>query len=177
MNIDAASCSIFQNCVGGTGVRQLLRFSSQVNNQGLADLVLPAPSAQPNLYDVNAICWQTPALRGFLSAALTDTSGNVVAVNRSSAACLRDTSRVSSGPSTGVRGGSSTAALQDFKPVGAGSCRTPPISQGNAGSCPFIDVTGIPSGNYFLRVTVNPNRVLNEVTFDNNTTAIPVTIP
>ena len=37
--------------------------------------------------------------------------------------------------------------------------------------------TGIPSGRYQLQVSVNPARVFEEISFDNNVTTIPIDIP
>jgi hypothetical protein len=43
--------------------------------------------------------------------------------------------------------------------------------------CQWLDVTGIPPGDYFIQVAVNPSRIFEELTFDNNVTTVPVTIP
>jgi lysyl oxidase len=48
---------------------------------------------------------------------------------------------------------------------------------GNSLDCQWIDVTGLPSGNYQLSVSVNPSRTFEEVSFDNNVTTVPVTLP
>ncbi|MSP60807.1 MAG: hypothetical protein EXR72_10790 [Myxococcales bacterium] len=48
---------------------------------------------------------------------------------------------------------------------------------GNALDCQWLDVTGIPSGNYQLRVSLNPSHAFEEASFDNNTATVPVTIP
>jgi hypothetical protein len=43
--------------------------------------------------------------------------------------------------------------------------------------CQWIDITDLPPGSYELVVSVNLSRTFEEVTFDNNTTTVPVTIP
>jgi hypothetical protein len=40
-----------------------------------------------------------------------------------------------------------------------------------------LDVTGLPPGRYLLVVRMNPDRVIQELTLDNNEASIEVTIP
>ena len=40
-----------------------------------------------------------------------------------------------------------------------------------------LDVTDVPPGDYFLEVVLNPSHAFQEVSFDNNTARVPVTIP
>jgi hypothetical protein len=46
----------------------------------------------------------------------------------------------------------------------------------NGLSCQYMDTTGVAPGRYTLRVTVNPDRVFPELTYDNNTAEAPVEI-
>ena len=48
---------------------------------------------------------------------------------------------------------------------------------GSGLDCQGIDVTDVPSGDYILRVDVNPGRLFPEISFENNSTSIPVHIP
>ena len=44
--------------------------------------------------------------------------------------------------------------------------------------CPvWLDITDVPSGKYSLRVTLNPGRTFQELSFENNTATVPVEIP
>jgi hypothetical protein len=43
--------------------------------------------------------------------------------------------------------------------------------------CQWVDVTNVPAGNYFLEITVNPDQILLESNYSNNTSTIPVTLP
>jgi len=43
--------------------------------------------------------------------------------------------------------------------------------------CQYIDVTGVPGGNYTLRMTVNPDGLIPEANTNNNVALVPVTIP
>jgi len=45
--------------------------------------------------------------------------------------------------------------------------------------CPakYIDITGVPAGNYTLKMTVNPDGLIAESDTNNNVTLVPVTVP
>ena len=48
---------------------------------------------------------------------------------------------------------------------------------GNGLDCQWIDVTDVPPGKYELRVDLNPSRTFQELTFDNNSASVEVTVP
>ena len=48
---------------------------------------------------------------------------------------------------------------------------------GNTLDCQWLDITDLPAGDYQLKVSLNPSREIQEVTFDNNTAVVPVKIP
>jgi hypothetical protein len=41
----------------------------------------------------------------------------------------------------------------------------------------WVDVTGIPAGDYLLQVVINPDGIIRETTRANNTATVPVTLP
>jgi Lysyl oxidase len=43
--------------------------------------------------------------------------------------------------------------------------------------CQWVDITGVPPGNYVLSVIVNSQRFLPESNYDNNEARVPVIIP
>jgi len=43
--------------------------------------------------------------------------------------------------------------------------------------CQFIDITGVPAGEYYLQLTVNPDGLIAEADLQNNTAFVPLTIP
>src|SRR5258708_12497540 len=43
--------------------------------------------------------------------------------------------------------------------------------------CQYIDITGVPAGNYVLKMTVNPDGLIAESDTNNNVTLVPVTVP
>jgi hypothetical protein len=42
--------------------------------------------------------------------------------------------------------------------------------------CQWLDVTDVPAGRYKLVVRVNPERIIEELTLDNNEASIDVTL-
>jgi hypothetical protein len=40
-----------------------------------------------------------------------------------------------------------------------------------------VDITGVPAGEYYLRVRINPERRIFELDYDNNESIVAVTIP
>lgn len=165
---NAASCSVAESCVGGTGVRKLLRFSVEAVNQGQATVTVPPPADRPDMFNFSS-CHGHFHFNGFASYALLDLAGNVVRTGQKQAYCMEDTVQVDKGP------GVACAKKYD--------CETQGIQKGwsdlygNALDCQWLDVTGVPAGNYQLSVTVNPARAFEEGSFDNNTTTVPVTVP
>src|SRR5262249_6340993 len=54
LNIGAASCTLEEDCVGGAGLRRLLRFEVEAVNQGNATLVVPPPKDRPDLFEFSS---------------------------------------------------------------------------------------------------------------------------
>jgi hypothetical protein len=169
-SFSASSCELFRGCVSASGLRKLLRFSTEVVNQGLADLEVPPVSKRPDLYTFSS-CSATPALSTFVLAQLRDSDGNLVQQGRSLPKCVADTARVMEGPST------ECAAKFDCSAQGLQAGWQWLLPNADDATCPFLDITDIPSGTYDLSVTVNPARKFNESTFENNTTTVQVFIP
>jgi hypothetical protein len=47
---------------------------------------------------------------------------------------------------------------------------------GSGLDCQWVDITSVPNGDYLLRISINPDRVLPESNFDNNVAEVPVRI-
>ena len=129
---------------------------------------MPPPKTRPDLFTYSP-CHGHYHFNGFASYALLDLAGKVVLTGQKLAYCMEDTRQVVPGPTVGC------SKKYD--------CETQGIQAGwsdlygNSLDCQWLDITGIPSGNYQLRVSVNPSRAFEEASFDNNTTTIPVAIP
>jgi hypothetical protein len=168
LNVPESSCAVVEECVGGTGDRRLLRFAVEAVNQGQATLTVPPPPDRPDLFEFSA-CHAHFHYRGFATYELLDAGGNVVVTGRKLAFCMEDTEQAREGP------GVSCEKVFDCNNQGIQAGWSDVY--GNSLDCQWLDITGVAAGDYTLRVSVNPDRTFEEVSFDNNTTSVPVTIP
>jgi len=157
-------CEVIEGCVGAAGRRTLLRFDTVTANRGTGDLVVgvpPPPGASDPTFQWSA-CHMHHHVANYASYELVNSTGTVVTA-RKQAFCLEDSENVQPGaPRTGY------------------SCLNQGISRGWADAygrflpCQWIDVTGVPSGAYTLRVVVNPLHTLPESDYTNNVFTVGV---
>ncbi|MDY7225460.1 lysyl oxidase family protein [Hyalangium rubrum] len=162
------SCAKVEECVSGTGARRVLRFSVEAVNQGFATLTVPQPAERPDLFTLSP-CHGHYHFSGFASYALLDGQGRTVLNGRKQAYCMEDTQRVAMGPDV--------PCSKRFNCDNQGIQRGWSDLYGNTLDCQWLDITDVPPGDYRLQVTLNPTRAFQELTLDNNTTSVPVTIP
>jgi hypothetical protein len=158
-------CAVVEGCVGGTGKRLLLRFDVATPNIGTADLVLGRPEDHPEYFEYSP-CHGHYHFSGYARYELLTTSGANVMTGRKQAFCLEDFAPYSSdaGPAK------FTCSYQGIS-VGWQDI------YGKYLDCQWLDVTGVPAGNYLLRVTINPDQILTESDYSNNSATVPVRIP
>jgi hypothetical protein len=160
----STDCAIAEGCVGGTGKRTVMRFAVATPNIGTADLVLGDPIKNPLF--VFSPCHGHYHFSGYALYELLDTGGRTLLTGRKQAFCLEDFARydANAGPAK------FTCAYQGIS-VGWQDI------YGTYLDCQWLDVTGVPPGSYLLRVTINPQALLQESDYSNNTATVPVTIP
>ncbi|HWU90003.1 MAG TPA: lysyl oxidase family protein [Kofleriaceae bacterium] len=168
VNVHESSCSYVEQCVGGLGDRRVLRFSVEAINQGQATLTVPPPEERPDLF-LFSTCHGHYHFGGFAAYSLIDGQGRVVVTGRKQAYCMEDTIQVAQGPDVGCS--------KIYNCYNQGIQAGWSDLYGNTLDCQWLDITGVPSGNYRLQVSLNPNHAFQEVTFDNNTASVPVVIP
>jgi hypothetical protein len=168
IDVRESSCSYVEQCVGGLGERRVLRFSVEAVNQGQATLRVDPPEERPDLFLFSA-CHGHFHFGGFASYALLDRGGQVVVQGRKQAYCMEDTIQVAQGPEVGCS--------KVFDCYNQGIQAGWSDLYGNTLDCQWLDITGVPAGDYQLQVSLNPNQAFQEVSFDNNTATVPVTIP
>ena len=164
------NCQVLEGCATA-GTRRLLRFSMETRNIGNADLVIGNPATNSLFYF--ASCHNHYHFESFAQYTLLDTNYNPVmldtnvVVGRKVGFAIIDVVRwLPSAPSSlkyfgnnnGIQAGWADIYTQDL-------------------DCQFIDITGVPAGEYYLQLTVNPNGLLAEADLQNNTAYVPVTIP
>jgi len=166
----ASHCAFVEGAVGGTGVRRLLRFDTVVVNLGEEDVVLGDPAApEPPFTTADFIfspCHGHYHFEGWASYELRDQSGALAAVGHKQAFCLLDTIPYLAGPS------------EDF------DCDFQGISSGWGDiyvkdlDGQWVDITGVPEGDYDLVVTVNAGgKVLEATDIHPNRVTVPVHVP
>lgn len=158
--IQADSCAANEGCVTGSGMRDLLRFDTEVMNVGGSDLFFGKP-VEP-LFEYDA-CHQHSHLGGFVRYELFK-NDELMLEGKKEGFCIMDWMR-SSGDETPVYD-------CDYQGLSAGWSDLYDRSL----DCQWLDVTGLPSGDYVLRVTVNPEGRYEEAETSNNSAEIEVTL-
>jgi hypothetical protein len=159
----SSDCAVAEGCVGGTGKRKLLRFDVATPNIGTADLVLGSPTNNPLF--VYSPCHGHYHFGGYALYELLNLNGTTVITGRKQAFCLEDYARYdpNAGPAKFTCSNQGiSVGWQDI--------------YGSYLDCQWLDITGLPSGKYNLRVSINPEKILSESNYDNNIAMVPVTI-
>jgi hypothetical protein len=156
-------CNIVEGCLQGSGERRLLRFSASTPNTGLADFFIGDPTMDPNAQW--SPCHNHLHYHQYARYRLLDAQGNPVVPGTKQAFCVVD--------------------VQQFSPdAGPGkyTCEFQGITRGwtdiySSGlDCQWIDITGVPPGQYTVEVTVNPEGRIAEMDHTNNVALAPVEI-
>jgi hypothetical protein len=163
-----SACAVSEGCVRAAGWRRLLRFEVRSANLGQVDLDFGAPSARPSLYEWSP-CHRHFHFRGFAEYELRDATGRTVVLGRKQAFCLEDIARAVDSPAVSCSA-KYTCSRQGIQRGWTDVYRA-------SLDCQWLDITDVPSGEYRLVVRVNPLRIIQELTLDNNEAAADVTIP
>ena len=170
----ASDCDVLEGCVGGPGLRTLLRFDATTINAGNADLVLGSPVNNPLLrYDS---CRQEYFYKDLMLYELLTADSHLP---------------VRVGAASGTVGRKQGFCIMDDNPVlNTSTTSTPVYDCNNQGisvgwedvytsdlDCQWLDITGVPGGNYVLRLTVNPSGIFQDSNTSNNSADVPVSIP
>jgi hypothetical protein len=165
----ADDCAVVEGCVAGPGQHKLLRFDGVINNLGDSDFVLGSPENNPLF--VYSSCHQHYHLQDIMLYELLDSAtkkpilvnGSAV-VGRKQGFCMIDNDQIA-----GTAEGKYDCDLQGITPGWSDN-------YDHTLDCQWIDVTGVPAGNYTLRITVNPVGRYAESNTSNNSADVPVTI-
>jgi hypothetical protein len=147
------------------GTHRLLRFRTQTRNVGGGDLDVPTPAERPDLFEFHE-CHGHFHFLGFASYRLLDSIGEEVAAGQKASFCLLDSERWDSA--------SNAFPVFDCDNQGIQAGWSDVYDAGLPGQ--WIDVTGLPAGTYTLEITLNPDQILEEADYTNNTTSIEVEI-
>ena len=153
----ADSCALQEGCVDGPGVRRLLAFSTQTANIGGSDIILGDPTTTPGFEF--ASCHGHFHFEGYAQYQLLDAAGAVAATGHKQAFCLLDSEAV------GIPGAPTTPRFHcGFQGIQRGWSDV----YGSGLDCQWVDITDVAEGDYTLRISINPDRVIAEADFTNN---------
>jgi len=161
---EAGMCEVDEGLIA-SGTHRLLRFTTESRNVGGLDLVVPTPEERPDLFEFQE-CHGHYHFLGFASYRLLDGIGEEVAAGRKVSFCLEDVERWDRA--------SSPTRLYDCNVQGIQAGWSDVYNGGLPGQ--WIDVTGLPAGTYTLEITMNPEQILEEADYTNNTTSLQVEI-
>ena len=159
-------CNYVEGCTKIPGLRKLFKVDVGLVNIGKGDLVIGAPEDHPGLF-VWSPCHQHYHMKTMVHYRLLNMNFAPVTTGRKQAFCLRDnypylnTAGASTGYNCGYQG--ITRGWEDVYDKSL--------------DCQYLDVTGVPPGQYYLEVEVNPLHVFDEATYSNNKVMVRVTIP
>ncbi|MCC7538400.1 MAG: hypothetical protein IT379_19405, partial [Deltaproteobacteria bacterium] len=162
-------CAIFEGCIGTPGWRRLLRFSTETPNIGTGDMTLGPPTEENPHFEYSA-CHMHWHFNGYADYRLLAADGTEVGAGHKQAFCLLDSHRWVTDDPTVERTQRYTC---DYQGIQRGWSDV----YDSALDCQWIDITDVAVGDYTLRVHINHERVLPELSYDNNVTTIAVNIP
>jgi hypothetical protein len=161
-------CAVVEGCITQTGTRRLLRFDTATANIGTGDLVVGSPTA--GVCFEFSQCHQHYHFLGFSQYTLYQSDGTTVAATgHKQSFCLEDVEQYQADPAP--------------DPATPFTCMNQGLHVGwedvypNDIDCQWVDITGVPAGNYLLKVAINTAGYLPESNYTNDTATIPVTIP
>ena len=162
---DQSDCAWQEGCVFNSGGRKLLLLDAGIKNMGASDLVIGSPYEHPNLF-VWSDCHGHFHMKGLATYRVLTLSGRQVARAYKQGFCLRDDRPKSynSGPAK---------YTCDYQGISVGWQDTYDKSL----DCQWVDISGVPPGDYYLEITINPNHVFAESNYSNNRTLIRINVP
>jgi hypothetical protein len=144
------ACELAEQCIGGTGERRLLRFSTALANVGGAPAIIPGPDTAPELYRLNT-CEGELELDGFARYELVDATGTIIATGRKqsifpidlSSSCINGGPATDYFPDAGISSGWSDVYVAEIP-------------------CQWLDATDVPDGRYSLHISIDVNHIVDQ---------------
>ena len=168
VNTASYACAVQEGCFGGTGIRQVLRFSVGVPNIGEADAYIGDPSDNPEDFEYsNCSTHNHYHFLGFANYEMSGPGG--AAFGHKQAFCLMDLDDYG-------EPGPNPQENFDCSPLQGISVGWQDI-YGSYLDCQWVDITDLPDGDYELTVTVNAENKIAESGPGPNSVTIPVTLP
>ncbi len=159
-----SDCAVAEGCAI-PGTRKLLRFDFLCWNAGNADLRMGSPSQNPQWYEYSP-CHRHFHLKQFNGYKVYDCRGRERKGNKQ-AFCLEDSERLSAGPAT-----PQFRDCNNNQGISAGWADL----YGSGLDCQWIDITGLPDGDYAVEARTNRSGIVKEDWYGDNFTWVGVRI-
>lgn len=174
---DSDSCALVEKCIDGPGLRRLLTFDSYLYNIGKGDFVIGLEEISPEFSKCHQHYHGPDSTTYFLDFELSSNNGTNV-INRryghKQGFCFIDSTRFSGTNDEKFNCGLPPITRQYTQGITAGHADLYPRTL----DCQWIDITGVPAGTYYLKVTVNPlGTYYQDSDLTNNEGILEVVIP
>lgn len=135
------ACAPVEGCTRGMGLRDVLRFTTRIENIGSTDYYIGSPNSHPEMFDFNN-CHGHAHYAGYADYVLFDADGNAIPVGFKNGFCVID---VGCNPGyTGQYGCSNMGISKGCYDI-----------YGSGTTCNWIDITDVPAGQYTLVLRTN----------------------
>ncbi len=165
-----SDCDYVEGCLSTAGVRKLLKCDVGLANVGKGDLIIGDPAQHMAAGDglfVWSPCHQHYHMKTMVKYRVLNLDYSPVTRGRKQAFCLRDNYPYTS------NAGDSSGFTCNYQGITAGWEDVYDKSL----ACQYVDITGVPPGQYYLEVEVNPLHLFNEATYMNNKVIVLFTVP
>ena len=155
----ANDCAKQEGCIDSTGTRKLLRFDFLCWNAGDKEVKMGAPAQNPQWYEFSP-CHGHYHLKQFNGYKLYDCKGKERKGNKQ-AFCLEDSEKLSAGPAN--------KKFNDCNNNQGVSAGWADLYGANL-DCQWIDITGLPDGEYVVEARTNRSGIVKEDWYGDNFT-------
>jgi hypothetical protein len=157
------SCAVVEGLIQA-GTRRLIRFDTETENSGTADLFFGDPAQNPLF--VWAACHAHYHFQNYMAYRLRDSNGTLVRLGLKVGFCVLDVFRWSSSGPNNAKYNCNNQGIQ----IGWGDLYDSTLDG------QWIDITGLPDGNYVIEVEANPLGIIQEANYGNNLIQVPISI-
>jgi len=162
--VEDGDCYIQEGCVAGSGNRNIMRFGTLIGNIGSADFILGEPGGLNWIWDPchNHYHYEEYAYYQLFTLELEE-----IEIGYKSGWCVMDLTTYIDPPEEGCN-----TYNCSYQGITAGCADI----YGSYLDCQWLDVTSLEDGTYIFKVTTNPDGILFETNYHNNTASLVVSI-
>lgn len=164
ISVEEGDCYIQEGCVAGAGDRKVMRFSTLIGNIGSADFILGQPGGLNWVWDP---CHDHYHYEEYAYYQLFTLELEELEIGYKSGWCVMDLTTYIDPPEEGCN-----TYNCGYQGISAGCADI----YGSYLACQWLDITSLENGTYIFKVTTNPDGILFETNYHNNTASLVVSI-